>query len=464
MTDTMVIVGASLAGLRAAETLRAEGHRGRIVMIGDEPHEPYDRPPLSKGVAYGRFPASGTTLPRRFTRGDGEIEWRLGVAATGLDVDAKEVYLADGDVVPYDRVLIATGTRARPWFRPEEAALDGVMTLRGRDDGEELAARLAARPSRVLIVGAGFTGSELASACRGLDIPVTVVDRGSAPLDGALGGVISARAARLHCDNGVDLRCGVSVDRLDGDADGRFTGARLSDGSSVDADLAVIALGAVRNTEWLLDSGLAAGNAGVACDTGCRVFGDDMMVRDDVFVAGDVARFPHPLYSHEFVALDHWSNAVDMGWVAAHNMICPPQKRRPHIPMPYFWSTQFGVNIKSVGVPTAADEVMITQGSLADGKFVATYGRDGRVVAAVSFDQGRYLASYERMIAEAAVFPPHMDVAHDEDGHAAPVPAQFPARAATWEQATAVLTGHDAAARDVRWIRKTTETLEGVRR
>lgn len=464
MTGTIAIVGASLAGLRAAETLRAEGHHDRIVMIGDEPYMPYDRPPLSKGVAYGRVPASGTALPRRHTRGTGEVEWRLGVAASGLDLSAKEILLADGQVVPFDRVLIATGTRARSWFVPEEAALDGVLTLRGRDDGGELAARLAARPKRVLIIGAGFTGSELAAACRGLDLAVTVVHRGSAPLDGALGGLISARAAELHRANGVDLRCGVSVDHLEGDEHGRFYRAQLSDGTHVDADLAVVALGAVRNTEWLSGAGLASGNLGVACDTSCRVFGANMMVRDDVFVAGDVARFPHPLYSGQFLALDHWSNAVDMGWVAGHNMSCLPDQRRPHIPMPYFWSTQFDVNIKSVGVPAAADEVMISQGSLAAGKFVAVYGRAGRVVAAVSFDQGRYLASYERMIAEAAEFPPHMDVAHDADGRTPPVPTGFPDKAQPWEQATAVLTGHDAAARDVRWIRTKPANAEGALR
>jgi NADPH-dependent 2,4-dienoyl-CoA reductase/sulfur reductase-like enzyme len=455
MTPTIAIVGASLAGLRAAETLRAEGHEGPVVVIGDEPHEPYDRPPLSKGAAHGDFPASHATLPRRFTRGDGEVDWRLGVAATGLDVAGRRISLADGSSVDYDRVLIATGTRARPWPVPEEAALDGVVTLRGRDDATDLAARLAARPHRVVVIGSGFTGSELASACRELDLPVTVVERGQAPLAGALGAPIAARAAALQRAHGVDLRCGVTVTGLEGDRDGRLRRALLSDGTVVDADLAVVALGAVRNVEWLVGSGLAAGSIGVACDTGCRVFGENMMVREDVFTAGDVARFPHPLYRHHFVALDHWSNAVDMATVAAHNMICAPEARRPHLPIPSFWSNQFGVTVKSVGVPTAADELVITQGSPDDGRFVAVYGAEGRIVAAVSFDQGRYLTAYERMIAEAAPFPPAIDPAYPIPATTPapePVPTDFPGPVQVREEATAVLTGHDALARDVRWI------------
>src|SRR5262249_23159341 len=149
-------------------------------------------------------------------------------------------------------------------------------------------------------------------------------------------------------------------------------------GSAVDAEVAVVALGAIRNTGWLRDSGLAAGSFGVACDAGCRAYNISALVTDDFFVAGDVARFPHPLYSYQFMALEHWGNAVEQARIAAHNMVCAPMERRPHVAVPAFWSSLFGVNIKSVGVPTAADSVMITQGSLADASFVAAYGKKGR--------------------------------------------------------------------------------------
>jgi 3-phenylpropionate/trans-cinnamate dioxygenase ferredoxin reductase component len=191
--ERIVIVGASLAGLGAAETLRAEGFRGALTLVGDEPYLPYDRPPLSKAVLSGWIPAEHTQLPRRATLAD--VEWRLGVPAAGLDLRGKQVRLADGHTIAYDRLLIATGTRARPWPNPAEAALEGVFTLRGRDDARQLRERLAARPERVLVIGGGFTGSEIASACRELGLSVTVAERGSAPLVGALGGAIASRAA-----------------------------------------------------------------------------------------------------------------------------------------------------------------------------------------------------------------------------------------------------------------------------
>ena len=200
----IVIVGASLAGFTAAETLRAEGFTGPLTLVGDEPYLPYDRPPLSKAVLTGRVPADHTPLPRRETLTD--VEWRLGVAATGLDClqTSPPGRRADDRLrPPPHRDRHAGATLAQP----AEAALEGVFTLRGRDDAERLHQRLAARPRRVLVIGGGFTGSEIASACRELGLPVTVVERGAAPLVGALGGVIAGRVARLQREHGVDLRC-----------------------------------------------------------------------------------------------------------------------------------------------------------------------------------------------------------------------------------------------------------------
>lgn len=275
----IVIVGASLAGLRAAETLRAEGFHGHLTLIGDEPYLPYDRPPLTKAVLTGWVPAEHTQLPRRATLTD--VEWRLGVAATGLDRSAKQVRLADGQSVAFDRLLIATGTRARPWFNQAEGSLEGVFTLRRWEDAKLLHQRLAARPQRVLVIGGGFTGSEIASACCELGLPVTVVERGTAPLVGALGGVLADRVARLQVQLGVDLRCQVTVTSLEGDAEGRLRCAHLSDGRSLDTEVAVVALGAIRNTEWLHGSGLAVGAFGVGCDAGCRAFDINAIVTDD---------------------------------------------------------------------------------------------------------------------------------------------------------------------------------------
>jgi NADPH-dependent 2,4-dienoyl-CoA reductase/sulfur reductase-like enzyme len=445
----VVIVGASLAGLTAAETLREEGFAGRITMVGDEPYLPYDRPPLSKAALIGRFPPAHAILPRKHTRTG--VDWKLGVPAAALDVVGKRVHLADGQTVPYDRILIATGTRARPWHRADEAGLDGVFLLRGMDDAERLRARLASGPRRVLVVGGGFTGSEIASCCRELGLPVTLVERGSAPLCGALGATIGEHAAALQLAHDVDLRCGVTLVALEGDGNGCLCRARLSDGSAVDTDVAVVALGAIRNTEWLSGSRLAAGPAGIACDAGCRAFADNLIVTDDVFVAGDVARFPHPLYRHQFLSLEHWGNAVEQASIAAHNMICAPADRRPHLVVPAFWSNQFGVNIKSVGVPSAADQVMIAQGCPEAHRFVAVYGKDGRVVAAVTFNHGRWIAYYLRLIERSAPFPPDASIA-DAPARRAPVPAAFPDRTSVTFEATAILTGYDANDRRVQWI------------
>ena len=252
-----------------------------------------------------------------------DAEWRLGVAATGVDRANRQVRLANGDQVPFDRLLIATGTRARRWPNPTEAALEGVYTLRSRDDAARLREALAAGPTRVLVIGAGFIGSEATSVCRELGLAVTVAERGSAPLVDALGGVIGAIAAEMQRDHGVDLRCGVGVLSLEGDASGHVRRARLSDGTTVDADVVLASLGSIRNTEWLEGAGLAAGFWGVGCDAGCRAFDINGVVTDSIFVAGDIARFPHVLYEYQFLALEHWDNAVLGAEVAAHNMVSP---------------------------------------------------------------------------------------------------------------------------------------------
>ncbi|WP_327323288.1 FAD-dependent oxidoreductase [Streptomyces sp. NBC_01210] len=442
----IVIVGASLAGLRAAETLREEGFTGSLTLIGDEPYEPYDRPPLSKQVLLGKASAEHTALPRRRAI---DAQWRLGDAATGLDMAAKRVRLAGGDEVEYDRLLITTGVRARPWPHEEEAELDGVFVLRTREDAAGLHRRLTAGPRRVLIIGAGFTGSEIASACREQGLPVTVAERAAAPLVGALGGVVGEVAAELQRQAGVDLRCGVMVTGLEGDSAGRLRSAHLSDGTTIDADVAVISLGATRNTEWLAGSGLGAGPRGIACDAGCRAFDVRGIVTDDVFVAGDVARSPHALFGYQFLSLEHWGNAVAQAEIAAHNMISASSDRRPHLWVPAFWSSQFGVSIKSVGVPSLGEEILIAQGSLAERRFTGVYGYQGRVIAAVTFDQTKWLDFYQRLIESAAPFPLSFPTVDRRPEGLRPVSADFPDPSLPTHAPTVTLSGYSPTDRRI---------------
>jgi NADPH-dependent 2,4-dienoyl-CoA reductase/sulfur reductase-like enzyme len=292
----------------------------------------------------------------------------------------------------------------------------------------------------VLVIGAGFTGCEVASVCRELGLSVTVAERGATPLAGALGEAAGTFAARLQRAHGVDLRCNVTVMALEGDTNGRLRRAHLSDGDTLDVDVAVVALGAVRNVEWLRGSGLAFDARGVPCDGACRAVDADAIVTDDIFVAGDVARWPDPLFDGDFLDVEHWGNAFEQAATAAHNMVCAATARRAYKHLPAFWSVQFGLNVKTVGLPSVADEIVLTQGAVDECRFVAAYGRKGRVVAALAVNMPRRLDVYQTLIEARAPFPPEL---HASDGPAElrPVPAGFPPRGQPTHSPTAAQTG-----------------------
>ena len=399
----IVVAGASLAGLSAAKRLRQLGYSGDLVLIGDEPYPPYDRPPLSKQVLTRRL-STDTTLPQPR---DLDIDWRLGVAARGVDLTARRIDLANGDALDYDRLLIATGTRARPWPKPDEASIDGVLTLRGRDDADRLVPRLAASPGRVLIIGGGFIGCELASCCREMGLAVTIVESERVPMRRALGERIGAFMAGVIRDHGVDLRLGAMVERIEADNAGAVAAVMLKDGKRIGCDLIIVALGAVRNVEWLEGLGLLTSARGLRCDAFCRALRANESPAPGVFAAGDVAHWPLVANDGHLVTVEHWGNAVEQARMAAHNMLAGDiTGMRIHQHLPDFWSSQFGLNIKCVGLADSAEEMAIAQGSVEERRFLAVFGRKGRTIAALSINSARWLPAYRALIEEGAPFPP----------------------------------------------------------
>ncbi|MFD5826608.1 NAD(P)/FAD-dependent oxidoreductase [Lentzea sp. NPDC060358] len=423
--DRIVVVGAGLAGLHAAQALRESGFDGSLHVVGREPHLPYDRPPLSKVIPAGRLAADETGLP-----GAGSLRatWHLGTAATALDREARTVTLSDGTTLDFDRLLIATGTRGVAWFNEEESALDGVVPIRTRDDAADLRRRLASGPRRVVVIGGGFIGVEVASACRDLGIDVTVVEAASQPMENALGQTVGTAAASLMRTHGVDLRLGTRTKSILGDDRGRVRAVHLDDGSEVDADVVVTALGSRRNVEWLDSAGLLIDRFGIACDSTMRVLTNDGAVDNGICAAGDVARWPHPVFRNQMIAVEHWDTAVGQARHAAATMLGSAGPRwvpRPYASLPRFWSNMFGTNIKALGIPRFADSVQVVQGSLENRRAVILYGRDGHTVGAVAFNAPRELEGYAGLITALAPFPPEINAA---DWGGGPVPDVVPAR------------------------------------
>jgi 3-phenylpropionate/trans-cinnamate dioxygenase ferredoxin reductase subunit len=390
----VAVVGASAAGLSVVETLRLEGFDGRITLVGEERELPYDRPPLSKEILAGTWPEERARLCDASTLAGYDVDLRLGTRATGVDPIARKVELADGSAVSYDELVVATGVRPRRL--PGSEAISGVHVLRTLADARALRSTLAGGP-RLVIVGAGFLGAEVAAVASSAGAQVTMVSDLQAPLSDVLGADLGALLLDVHRQRGVRVLAGTRVREVLA-AGGRVRGVRLADGSVLGADVVLIAIGSLPNVEWLAGSGIAVGD-GVLCDCNCQA-------APGVWAAGDVASWVHRTLGRR-LRLEHRTNAAEQGVAVAENILSgePP---KPFAPVPYIWSDQYDLKLQIYGVPRGADSFVIAEGSLEARRFVAFYGRGGVVCATVGVNMARALRDARAVVAAA---PPWASVA-----------------------------------------------------
>ena len=401
--DHVVVVGASLAGIRACGGLRANGFEGEITLVGSELHQPYDRPPLSKKVLAGEWEPDRISLMR-----DGELEGmrlqqRLGVAASGLSLSARTLALADGTSLDFDGLIIATGAATRRL--PGQPEHESLFELRTLDDSLALRERLRPGGRRVTIIGAGFIGLEVASTARTLGNDVVVLEGLPAPLIRGLGADMGIAVTTLHADNGVDIRCSVAVAAIEALADGSIT-VRLGDGSEIGSDIVVVGIGVAPATSWLADSGLELRD-GIVCDATLNAG------TPGVYAAGDVARWPNPQFDDEEMRVEHWTNASEQGLHAAKNMMAvaagePPE---PYSAVPFFWSEQYGKRIQFIGRAAGDDEVRIVKGSVDDRAFLALYGKHGRLRGALGLAMPKPLMQCRKMLVDRLSFDDAVEAA-----------------------------------------------------
>ncbi|MFP5486867.1 MAG: NAD(P)/FAD-dependent oxidoreductase [Acidimicrobiia bacterium] len=382
MLRDVVIVGGSLAGLRAAESLRSGGYDGAITVVGAEPHLPYDRPPLSKRLLSGEWEPDRIVLRKPDDMASIDVQWHTGVRAVGVDPDDRTVALDDGDALRFGGLVIATG--ATPRRLPAQDDHDHVVVLRTLDDALDLRARLEGGGRRVVVIGAGFIGLEVAATASALGNDVLVLEGAPAPLVRALGAEMGAAVSAVHGDHDVEIRCGVTVE-------GFGPGAVLIDGGWHEpADVVVVGIGVVPATGWLDGSGLTLDD-GVVCRPDLNA-GHPL-----VYAAGDVARWHNPLFD-EVMRVEHWTNAAEQGALAASNLLAEAvgQPTEPYAPVPFFWSEQYDRRIQFLGRASPDDEVRVVAGAVEDRQFAALYGRNGRLRGVLGLNMPRHVMPFRK--------------------------------------------------------------------
>lgn len=380
---SILVVGASIAGFRAAEALRRLGYQGRLTILGEEPGLPYQRPALSKQYLASKW--SDELVGLRTANGL-NAELRLGERAVSLDMRNRQVRTSHGAAVDFDGLVIATGSQPRqlPWMD----GIQGAHSLRTMDDCLAIRKSLGADRDPVAVVGAGFIGLEAAATCRLLGHPVTLLDALARPMCRVVGDVLAEYLLELHRRNGVDVRTGVRVASVEGGDP--LHGIVLEDGERVPATVAIVGVGVEPCVDWLADSGLPLAD-GVVCDSTCAVVGVDGVV-----AAGDVARWYHPMYGRD-IRVEHWDNAIRQAQAAASSLLNGPGGP-PYQPLPFFWSDQYATRLQVVGLPDRADDFRIIEGSLAEDRFVGHFIRNGRVTAAALLNSAAHLGEARKLV------------------------------------------------------------------
>ncbi|MFD7443645.1 NAD(P)/FAD-dependent oxidoreductase [Streptomyces sp. NPDC059909] len=391
----ILVVGSSVAGVRTAQGLRAEGYTGELTLVGAEPHLPYDKPPLSKEFLAQTRTAEDILLLHDDAAADPGFTLQLGQAAVALDPALRRVRLADGSLLDYDALVLATGVRPRtltpPVGKPEEAP---CFTIRQLSESAELAERLA-KKEPVVVIGGGFIGAEAAATAAGLGCPTTLVESSPAPFSRNLGPEAGALLAGLHAEHGVQVLAGARVTRVERLTDG-WAMVRLDDGRRLEAATVIVGIGCVPNTEWLESSGLALDD-GVVTDEHCAVPG-----AEGIWAVGDVARW-YDADSGRHRRVEHWTSATEQAALVARALATG--ERRAFAPVPYLWSDQHGVKLQMVGRRSAGDRAeAFTAATPAGDRQIVLFSRDNRLTAAVTFGWPRGCMTVRQALAKGDGF------------------------------------------------------------
>ena len=391
--ETVVIVGASLSGIRAASTLRDEKFEGRIVLVGAENHAPYDRPPLSKQFLAGKWDRDRIALMAPQKLEALGLDLRLGHRVTAIDPEGHTVELDDGGRVTFDKAVIATGSHPKQLRGVLESR--AVMTLRTIDDSRRLSAALGDGDSvtHLVVVGGGFIGAEVAATAKARGAEVTVLEALDVPLQRVLGDRIGGACKALHESHGVEVRTGTGVTGISTAGSGAVV--NLDDGTELGADVVVVGIGIAPTTEWLEGSGVEVSD-GVLVDS-------TLHATDDVLAAGDVARWVDD-ESGSTTRAEHWTNAAEQGAAVARSLLAGRRSAEHYLPLPYIWSDQYDIKIQVLGNPRPDDVVEVVDGSEEDGRFVAIFGRGGNLTAAVGFGRPRQLMRFRSLLLDHKSF------------------------------------------------------------